>query len=101
MFFLWAAARPAAAQGGGNENLDIIREGMSMEEVYALIGQPTATTTYQTGKAWIPFNFGAKDLARTVLLYKGQGRVVCSHDGYSSTSRVLEVIIDPQESGYP
>ncbi len=87
--------------GSAKQSLDIISVGMSMEEVYALVGQPTATSTYQTGKAWIPFNYGAKDLARTILLYKGQGRVVCSHDGYSTTSRVQEVIIDPGETGYP
>jgi hypothetical protein len=72
-----------------------------MQEVYDLIGHPTATTTHQTGKAWNPFNYGAKDLARTVLLYKGQGRIECSHDGYSSASRVVEIIINPDETGYP
>lgn len=96
-----AKAKPVAAKKSGTAGLDIIVEGMTMQEVYDLVGQPTATSTYQTGKAWIPFNFGAKDLARTLLLYKGQGRVICSHDGYSSTSRVLEVIIDPNETGYP
>lgn len=95
-----AAAKPKAS-GSGKNSIDIVREGMSMQEVYDLIGQPTATTAHQTGKAWIPFNFAAKDIARTILLYKGQGRVVCSHDGYSSTSRVLEVIVDPGETGYP
>jgi len=94
-------AKPAPAKRTGTAGLDVIVAGMSMQEVYDLVGQPSATTTHQTGKAWIPFNFGAKDLARTLLLYKGQGRVVCSHDGYSSTSRVLEVIIDPEETGYP
>ena len=91
----------SAPQSSGKEGIEVIRECMSMQEVYDLIGQPTATTSRQTGKAWIPFNYGAKDLARTYLLYKGQGRVVCSHSGYSSTSRVIEVIIDPEESGYP
>ncbi|HEB28990.1 MAG TPA: hypothetical protein ENI05_14760 [Porticoccus sp.] len=91
----------AAPKPSGKESIDIVREGMSMEEVIDLMGQPTATSTHQTGKAWIPFNYGAKDLARTILIYKGQGRVVCSHDGYSSVSRVLEVIIDPEETGYP
>ncbi len=88
-------------EGSGKSGIDIIREGMSMEEVYALVGEPTATASHQTGKAWVPFNFGAKDLARTDMLYKGQGRVVLSHDGYSSTSHVVEVIIDPDESGFP
>jgi len=95
-------AKPATAKKSSEtQGLDIIVVGMSMQEVHDLVGQPTATTTHQTGKAWIPFNYGAKDLARTLLLYKGQGRVICSHDGYSSTSRVIEVIIDPNETGYP
>jgi len=91
----------SSSSSSGKAGLNVIKVGMSMQEVYDLIGQPSATTTHQTGKAWIPFNYGAKDLARTHLLYKGKGRVVCSHDGYSSTSRVLEVIIDPAETGYP
>ncbi|KXI29353.1 hypothetical protein [Paraglaciecola hydrolytica] len=89
------------SSSSAKQSLDVITEGMSMQEVYDLVGQPTATTTHQTGKAWIPFNYGKKDLARTILLYKGQGRVICSHDGYSSTSRVLEVLIDSNETGYP
>ncbi len=96
-----AKAKSAPTKKAGTAGLDVIVAGMSMQEVYDLVGQPSATTTHQTGKAWIPFNFGAKDLARTLLLYKGRGRVICSHDGYSSTSRVLEVIIDPEETGYP
>ncbi len=91
----------AVAKPSGKAGLEVIVEGMSLQEVYDLVGQPTATTTHQTGKAWIPFNYGAKDLARTYLLYKGKGRVITSHDGYSSTSRVLEVLIDPNETGYP
>ncbi|NND68494.1 MAG: hypothetical protein HKN19_12980 [Halioglobus sp.] len=98
-----AAAAPAAAPAstGRGAGLESIKVGMSMQEVYGLVGQPTATTTHQTGKAWIPFNYGGKDLARTHLLYKGKGRVICSHDAYSSVSRVQEVVIDPEETGYP
>lgn len=100
-----ASSKPAPAKAApsssGKSGLDVIVVGMSMQEVYDLVGQPTATSTHQTGKAWIPFNYGGKDLARTHLLYKGQGRVVCSHDAYSSSSRVLEVILDPEETGYP
>lgn len=86
---------------GGKVSLDMIRVGMSQQEVYSLLGTPTATTSHQTGKAWVPFNFAAKDLARTIALYKGQGRIIFSHDGYSSTARVAEVIVDPQENGFP
>ncbi|MBV1932638.1 MAG: hypothetical protein KUG71_13085, partial [Porticoccaceae bacterium] len=67
-----------------------IRDGMSMQEVYELAGEPSATYSHQTGKAWIPFNFGAKDVARTVALYKGQGRVIFSLvSAYSGVYRVV------------
>ncbi len=94
--------KKSASKKSGNQNLSIIRKGMLMAEVYDLVGQPTATTQHQTGKAWIPFNFGAKDVVRSVALYKGQGRVVFSHNGHNMASgKVLEVLIDPEESGYP
>ena len=79
-----------------------IKEGMSMQEVYELAGEPSATYSHQTGKAWIPFNFGARDVARTVALYKGQGRVVFSLvSAYSGVYRVVEIELNPDESGYP
>ena len=93
--------RPAT-KTNGKAGLDSIVAGMSMEEVYALIGPPTATTTYQTGKAWIPFNYKGGDTVRSAALYKGKGRVVFSKEShYNATMRVLEVIIDAGESGYP
>ncbi len=96
------AAVPAASSQSGKQNLDIVREGMSREEVHSLIGYPTATTSHQTGKAWNPFNFKGGDVVRSIDLYKGKGRVVFSNtSAYSSGMRVLEVIINPNESGYP
>ena len=95
------ATADQAGNASGIHGLDIIREGMTMEEVYSLVGHPTSTSSHQTGKAWIPFNFGAKDLARSISAYKGKGRVIFSHDGYSSAVRVVEVILDPNETGYP
>ena len=93
---------PAKKKSSAKQSLDIVREGMSMAEVFDLVGQPDATTQHQTGKAWIPFNFGAKDVVRSVALYKGQGRVIFSHDGHNySGGKVLEVIINPEETGYP
>ncbi len=82
-------------------SFDVIREGMSMEEVYSLIGHPDNSVTHQTGKAWIPFNHSGRDLVRTKALYKGQGQIIFSHNSYSNVSRVLEVIIDANETGYP
>lgn len=94
--------KEVAPAQNGKQNLDIIREGMSREEALSLIGHPTATTSHQTGKAFNPFNFKGGDVVRTIDLYKGKGRVVYSNtSAYSSAMRVLEVIVDPLESGYP
>ena len=95
------ASKPAASNGK-KQPLSVVKKGMSMQEVYALVGTPTATTSYQTGKAWIPFNFKGSDNRRTAALYKGQGRVIFSNDSnYSSGMHVLEIKLDKNESGYP
>jgi hypothetical protein len=95
-----AAVKPAAS--GKTVPLSEIKVGMSMQEAYALAGHPTATTSHQTGKAWIPFNYKGGDSMRTIALYKGQGRIVFSNEShYSSGWRVLEVLLDENESGYP
>lgn len=89
------------ATSGNKQPITAVTNGMSMSEAYALIGTPTSTYTHQTGKAWIPFNFKGGDLARTVALYQGKGRVVFSNTNrYSGHMVVLEVIVDPNESGY-
>lgn len=84
----------------GKQKINVIREGMSMGQVHDLLGEPTDTFSHITGNAFKPFNFGQKDVSRTVFLYRGQGRVVFSNSGYNN-ARVLEVIIDPTETGYP
>ncbi|HSX88148.1 MAG TPA: hypothetical protein VLG17_09120 [Pseudomonas sp.] len=95
-----APAQAVAAQGSGS--FSNVRTGMSMDEVNALLGAPSATFSHQTGKAWIPFNFKGKDVARVVSLYKGKGRIVFSQESvYAPVWRVLEVIDNPNESGYP
>lgn len=78
-----------------------IRHGMSMEEVFDRIGPPTATTSRITGKAWAPFYYGG-DTARMFALYKGRGRIVFSNASrFAPVWRVIEVVDDPHESGYP
>ncbi len=95
------AAKPAAASGKVAD-FSLIKEGMSMEEVISLIGEPTAQTSRMTGKAFRPFNFSGKDNVRMYALYKGVGRITLSNSSaYSSTYRVIEIIPDPNESGYP
>jgi hypothetical protein len=100
-----AAAIPAPTNTTGTGTLNKITAavpGMSMEEVYALCGTPTATTSHITGKQFRPFNFKGGDDVRTYALYKGQGKIVFNQESrYTTTWKVLEVIIDPNETGYP
>ncbi len=98
------AAAPAAGAPTPSRDVDFskIRTGMSMEEVESLIGPPTAMNSRMTGNAWRPFNFSGKDTVRSYALYKGVGRLVLSNtSAYSSGSRVIEIVNDPTETGYP
>jgi outer membrane protein assembly factor BamE (lipoprotein component of BamABCDE complex) len=96
------APAPAAAPAAKKVDFNLIKEGMSQQEVDSLIGQPTAQTQRLTGKQWQPFNFGAKDLQRLYYLYKGVGRIEFSmKSGYEGVFRVIKVSPDPAETGYP
>lgn len=89
-------------QSGNYQPITEVKIGMSAAQVYSMVGQPDATTNHITGKAFIPFNFRGKDSVRTAALYKGQGRIVFSNSSsYSSNMNVLEVIVNPNETGYP
>lgn len=104
-----------AACGGGNaepENpipnpvpatskFSKVEIGWSMKRVHDVIGDPTDTRSYTTGKAWIPFYFGS-DHARIEDLYKGEGRIIYSGGtGLGSQGwSVLKIIYDATEKGY-
>ena len=93
---------PVEVKKGALQPISEVQKGMSMDTAFALAGQPDATTSRETGKRWIPFNFKGGDIRRTEALYKGQGRIVFSNtDQYSNNWRVLEVHLNPDESGYP
>jgi outer membrane protein assembly factor BamE (lipoprotein component of BamABCDE complex) len=97
-----AAPAPAAPAEAKKVDFSVIKEGMSQQEVDALIGQPTAQTQRMTGKQWQPFNFGARDLQRLYYLYKGAGRIEFSmKSGYEGVFRVIKISPDPAETGYP
>ncbi len=100
-----AAAKPVAVQqqaAGGAVSFEQIKVGMSMEQVASIIGQPTAMTSHITGKAFNPFNVTGKDSTRQVALYKGVGRIEYSNSSaYTSVYRVINIIANPNESGYP
>jgi len=78
-----------------------VKIGEEMNEVFATIGPPTSTETYQTGKAWIPFHFSGSDDLRQIAHYKGVGRIIFSNDSaYTSGYSVQSVEYDPDERGY-
>ncbi|BCL77320.1 hypothetical protein JHS3_30560 [Jeongeupia sp. HS-3] len=74
--------------------------GMSQRQVEDLIGNPSDTKTYTTGKAWVPFYFG-KDAYRFETYYKKEGRLTFVGGGVTGTSgKLLRITVDTKEDGY-
>ena len=97
-----AKSAPAAVAHSKTVNFNLVKEGMSMEEVNDVLGAPTNQTSYMTGKQFNPFNFGARDVQRTKYLYKGVGHIVFSlKTAYNGVYRVIEIVPDSSETGYP
>lgn len=102
-----APAKPAvpaapAAPAAKAVDFSLIREGMSSQEVTDLIGPPTAQSQRMTGKQFNPFNYGARDLQRMNFLYKGVGHIEFSlKSAYNGVFRVIAIVSDPNETGYP
>ncbi len=71
-----------------------IAMGMPRAQVDDLIGEPTSTRVFPSGKGFIPFYYGP-DTMRTAASYKGLGRIVFTGDG-----AVVEIEYDPNEDGY-
>lgn len=78
-----------------------IKLGMTQGQVHEILGQPTDTTSYQTGKAWIPFYFGP-DVMRTDEFYKGVGVITYTGAGIGGVHwKVFRAIYDASEDGFP
>jgi len=75
--------------------------GMSMRQVTDIAGTPTDQGAYITGKAWIPFYFGA-DRHRFEAVYKGQGRLIFAGGsmGDFMGGNLIWIIYNSNESGY-
>lgn len=67
---------------------------MSTSQIYDLIGQPTDSRTYETGKRWIPY-YGGSDSRRTELIYKNEGKLTIGGNG-----RLIGITVDTEEDGY-
>jgi hypothetical protein len=78
-----------------------VRMGEEKAEVIQTLGPPTSESSYQTGKAWIPFHFSGSDVYRTADHYKGMGIVTYGNDSaYSSGMAVVDIQYNPNEPGY-
>ncbi|MDP1774707.1 MAG: hypothetical protein Q8L15_20765 [Methylobacter sp.] len=77
-----------------------IKIGMSQGQVHSILGQPTDSKVYQTGKMWIPFYFGS-DTHRTEELYKGIGKITYTGMGIGGVNlTVFKATYDPSEDGF-
>jgi outer membrane protein assembly factor BamE (lipoprotein component of BamABCDE complex) len=93
-----AAKAPKGVAPPAGSKLARVQKGMSPGEVTAILGEPTSTSTYQTGMAWVPFYYGS-DTMRTDYKYKGVGRVVFGHNRWSGAMKVTRIDYDPSEDG--
>lgn len=88
------AAKPAPANIPAGSPLAKVKMGMQRAQVDDLIGEPTSTRVFPSGKSFIPFYYGP-DTHRTAGFYKGIGRIV-----FSGANIVVEIEYDPTEDGY-
>ena len=69
--------------------------GMARPQVHEMIGAASDSKVIVSGKAWIPFYYGA-DRSRTVDYYKNEGRLLYSN----GNNRLIDIVYDPDEDGY-
>lgn len=89
-----AKSEKAARQAPQDSPFAQVRMGMPRAQVDDLIGLPTSTRVFPSGKGFIPFYYGP-DTMRTAASYKGLGRIVFTGD-----QAVVEIEYDPTEDGY-
>jgi hypothetical protein len=78
-----------------------VTKGMPSEQVQEILGAPTSTNSYPTGKGWIPFyGWWGGDSYRTDFIYKGKGKVIFNQKPFSSRLKVIRVHYDPKEDGF-
>lgn len=74
-----------------------LKIGMSKRQVEDLVGMPSDTRSYQTGKAWIPVAGAfSQDTYRTETYYKGVGRLIYAKQG----TKLYRIDVDRSEDGY-
>ena len=74
-----------------------VKLGMNDAQVRRVLGDPTDSNAYMTGKAFIPFYFGP-DTHRAEWIYEKMGRVVFSRNRWSGALKVIRVQYKPTET---
>lgn len=97
-----STARPDATSRYSNApagtRLAKIQFGMNDTEVRQILGNPSNSKSYMTGKAFIPFYyFWGGDSHRSDWIYRGQGRVVFSRSPRNGAMKVIRVMYNPNE----
>lgn len=106
-----SADNPAASSAAPESRIDgnfpanspfaKLKLGMTQGQVHEILGQPTDTKMYQTGKAFIPFYFGP-DTMRTDEFYKGVGIITYTGAGIGGVHwTVFRAVYNAAEDGYP
>jgi hypothetical protein len=97
-----APAKPAPVKGAAapaGSKLAKVQKDMSPEQVRTIMGPPDGEKSYVTGKAFIPYYYGADAGTNTEWSYKGVGRVIFGVNKYTRNTRVIRIDYDPSETG--
>lgn len=97
-----APAKPAAVKGAAapaGSKLSKVQKDMTPEQVRTIMGAPNGEKSYVTGKAFIPYYYGADAGTNTEWSYKGVGRVIFGVNRYTNNTRVIRIDYDPSETG--
>jgi len=88
-------AEPAAAIPA-NHPFGKVANGMNEVDVRKILGEPTSSKDYMTGKAFLPWNFG-RDSSRQEWTYKGKGLITFSRNAATGSLKVIKVTYDPSK----
>lgn len=83
-----------------NSKFTKLQIGMSRAQVLDITGQPNDQGAYITGRAFIPFFFGA-DRYRHELAFKGQGRLIfAGSGGFDTNAHLIWIIHNANDTGF-
>lgn len=88
------AAKQAPQPVPADSPLAKVTLGMHRDQVDELLGAPTSTRAFPSGKGFIPYYYGP-DTTRTGAFYRGLGRIT-----FSGTDKVVQIEYDPAEDGH-